>query len=66
MKKQDGTFNKNPRNSSGYVTRQRDYQGEGLAKTDKYSIDKKPLVNPRVSTPSDVKEELEPGSRPRV
>jgi hypothetical protein len=39
----------------------KNHEKEGLAGTDKYSVDKKPKVNPRVSTPSDVKEQKEPG-----
>lgn len=34
---------------------------EAIKGTDKYVVDKKPKVNPRVSSPSDTKEESEPG-----
>lgn len=33
----------------------------GLAGTDKYSVDKTAKVNPKVSSPKDIKEEDEPG-----
>lgn len=44
----------------GHVTKDHEYK-QGLVGTTKYTVDKKPKVNPSVSTPSDTKEDAEPG-----
>lgn len=46
--------------SSGAVTKDHEYK-KGLVGTTKYVVDKKPKVNPRISSPSETKEEPEPG-----
>lgn len=51
---------KNIENEEPHVTQDEEYKN-GLVGTTKYVVDKKPKVNTHVSTPSDTKEDKEPG-----
>ncbi len=54
-------FVENKGGSSARSTKPSEYKEQGMPKTDKYSVDKNAKVNPRISTPSETKEEPEPG-----
>jgi hypothetical protein len=50
-----------PQLGKGHVTKDREYKAGGLPKTDLYVLDKERKTEQKVSTPSQTKEENEPG-----